>query len=186
MGFESMNGKNHFILEVNNKILQVRSPNNIIKCKKAVRTNQGSVISLNTALIKTNPQKCCSGCNPTNGPPNHPRSLNRLHQPCCENSKCVRSNCNKPRGLSNRNLTKRLVNTKTYKCCKNKINNKMSNSDLINQIVSKNIQCKPKNNCSTKCYNTGKNKNVMCYDEFIRNETACFSSLPKCTERCCN
>ena len=113
------------------------------KYKQAIKTNQGSVVSLQSTLVKNIQQSCCAGKETTY----------------------------QNRNMSNKNLVNQRILTKgkNETCKKNPEKQYSSNSDFIDQLKSNNINyCNQScdNSCNSRT-NSVKNMNTLNNSDYI-------------------
>jgi len=148
------------------------------KYKQSIKTNQGSVVSLQSTLVKNIPQSCCANCKLIQNTPNNPRSINKLYVGCCSlncnNTGCCtgKESTYKNRNMSNKNLVNQriLSRSKNETCKKNVVKQYSSNSEFIDQLKSHNINyCNPSSsvNCCNPKTNSVKNMNTLNSSDYI-------------------
>ena len=125
------------------------------KFKQSIKYNQGSAVSLYSAINKVNPQRCHGNTRQVINSPNYPRSINKLDARSCDRTCDTSLTHYKRNNLSNRNLIDNRISARSNLCCKKKniLKQYQGNSDLIDQIKSDNLKrntlIKPINKCSS-------------------------------------
>ena len=129
--------------------------------KQPIKYNQGSAVSLYSAINKVNPQRCHGNTRQVINSPNYPRSINKLDARSCDRTCDTSLTHYKRNNLSNRNLIDNRISARSHKisnnddlCCKkNILKQYQGNGDLIDQIKSDNLKrntlIKPINKCSS-------------------------------------